>query len=362
MSNFLVNPFPFKFAPPQGNFGSWREIARATTTSLVDGFEVTGLPKKDYYWVLFHTPFQDPNGSGLTGMRFNGDGLPFPGNYPNRSSENGNPDTTITNNTAIDVGINQVTGEDEFGSYFIDNTDKKLEHLVQGHTVGSGLITHPSPNAPSRLVSVSKWENPNKEFINTIRLDNVVGGNFEIGAELVVLGWDRNDTPNIAQNFWEHLGTSIATTTVVDLTLNFAVKKYLWLQIFENQFGPQPINIDLRVGIGGVEDSGTKYSQRISVNGGADAATTLRTDTVTDLDNVQRAVYYNCFIVNPNGREKLAYMIQGTYSVNISGGSRFEVAWKFNEETGQINFIRIFRRVANGGLNAGSRIDIWGHD
>jgi hypothetical protein len=359
MSNFLVNPFPFKFAPPQGNFGSWREIARETTVGLVETFEVTNLPKKDYYWILFHTPFQDPNGSGLTGIQFNGD---IGNNYPNRSSENGGADTLAPSNPQWDVGINQVTGEDEFGSYFIDNTDKKLEHLLQGHTVGSGLITHPSSNAPSRLANVAKWTNPNEEFIDRIRVFNPVSGNFEIGAELVVLGWDRNDTPNIAQNFWEHLGSSVLTTTAFDLTLNFAVKKYLWLQIFENQFGPQPINVNLRVGIGGVEDSGTKYSQRRSINGGADATLTSQTSTGTDISNVQRVIYYNCFIVNPNGREKLAYMIQGTESTNISGGSRYEIAWKFNEETGQINFIRIFRTAASGGLNAGSRIDVWGHD
>lgn len=358
MSNFLVNPFPFKFAPPQGNFGSWREIGRATTVSLVDGFEVSGLPKKDYYWVLFHTPFQDPNGSGLTGMRFNGDST---GNYPNRSSENGGADSTFNANTSIDVGINQITGEDEFGSYFIDNTNKKLEHLTNGHTVGSGLITHPSVNAPGRLVNVAKWINPNKEFINTIRLDNVVGGNFEIGAQLIVLGWDRNDTPNIAQNFWEHLGSSVLTTTSFDLTLNFTAKKYLWLQIFENQFGPQPINMDLRVGVGS-EDSGTNYSQRKSTNGGADVTGTALTQVHTDTNDVQRVVYNNTFIVNPNGREKLAYMILGNDSTNVAGGNRFEIAWKYNIETGQINFIRIFRRAASGGLNAGSRMDIWGHD
>lgn len=362
MSNFLVNPFPFKFAPPQGNFGSWTEIARNTFGGGADNFSVSNLPKKDYYWVLFHSIFQDPNGSGLSGLYFNNDNLPFPGNYPNRSSENGAADSTITNNTTIDVGINQESGEDEFGSYFIDNTDKKLEHLVQGHTVGSGDILQPSAFAPNRLVNVSKWENANKEFINKITLDNVVGGNFNAGSELIVLGWDRLDTPNIAANFWEHLGSSVLTTTSFDLTLNFAVKKYLWLQIFENQFGPQPINMDLRVGVGGIEDSGTKYSQRKSTNGGADATGTALTQVDTDTNNVQRVVYNNHFIVNPSGREKLGYNILGNDSTNVAGGNRFEIAWKFNDPVGQINFIRIFRRAASGGLNAGSRLDIWGHD
>jgi hypothetical protein len=138
--------------------------------------------------------------AGSTGnkLRFNADSGT---NYSNRVSTDGGADATTTSDTEITDTFGGATGIDPFYSYYISNLSSKEklvnEHFVSSWTAGAG-------NAPRRQERVGKWTNTSNA-IDQITANNTGAGDYPIGSEVVVLGWDPADTHTT--NFWEELAS-----------------------------------------------------------------------------------------------------------------------------------------------------------
>ena len=173
------------------NIGGWKLLGRTRLTSSGDNVTVSNLPNKRYYMVLANTltSVSDPV------FQVGSSTIDTGNNYADRSSTDGGADSTSTTRANIPIGN---TTTNQFETIYISNLQNKEKLFicsnVAQNTAGAG-------NAPSRREEVGKWANTT-DSIGIIRTFKS-SGTFDIGSELVVLGWDENDTHS--SNFWEPL-------------------------------------------------------------------------------------------------------------------------------------------------------------
>jgi len=332
--------------------GGWKEVGRTTLGSAGDTIDVSSLPDKRYYMVLttniasgtIDARFRLGNGSVDTGS-----------NYARRGSENGAADGTGTGNDSLLIPYAENGNTHFFGvHYFANKSDK--EKLLTGHCVDEYASGAGQP--PARFENAGKWSNTS-DVIDVIRNYNAQSGSFDTGSEMVVLGYDPDDTHT--DNFWEQLASvdlsGGAATSLSSGT--FTAKKYLWVQVFAERNSDANIQPVFRVGNSSV-DTGSNYSFRYSSNGGSDA--TVTSDTSMGLGwGAGRKHFINMFIINNSSNEKL--IISHDVNNNASGAgnvpNRFESVGKWVNTSSQINVIQM---LEEDGFTFGtdSFIKVWG--
>jgi hypothetical protein len=326
--------------------GGWKELARHTLGSNTAPITVSSLPDKLYYMVL-------KSWSGNTGLyeRINNDSG---SNYSARRSQNGNTDSTLTSETAYPWGNAGYSGTPNFAIDCVSNLAGKekliLRNWMYQNSAGAG-------NAPDRVNVVAKWANTS-DTIN--RFDMAVGsGSFNSGAEMVVLGWDPDDTHTT--NFWEELADVTTGSTGALSSGTFTAKKYLWVQAYT----PSSSNSSPDGYVEFNADSGTNYAHRRSHNGGSD--TTGTSDGIgirIDGSGGQTAKFHNMFIVNNSANEKLVICNSITQQTAGAGTAptRTESVGKWVNTSDQITRVDIIDQYASDQWGAGSFIKVWGHD
>ena len=326
--------------------GGWKELGRTTLGSAGDTISVTSLPDKRYYQVLFHA---SPTSTANQQIKFNNSSS----GYARRGSEDGGGDFTSINQTHLNFSSGSNT-YDRFHNYYISNLSSK-EKLLIGQVVdnsGNG-----AGNAPSRLEGVGKWANTSSAF-NRIDFTNTNGGSaFPSGTEVVVLGWDPDDTHT--SNFFEELASVNGDGTGGFDTGTFTAKKYLWVQAYLDPSTSARNNF--RVGNTTV-DTGNNYANRGSTNDGADATETSVTIVRGNSTSYSTPTFFNMFIINNTSNEKL--LIGHSVNQNTSGAatapSRIEFTSKWTDTSNQIDIIEAF--PSSGNYNTGSFIKVWGAD
>ena len=327
--------------------GGWVELGRTTLGSSGTSISVGSLENKRYLMYLY-------NGFVITNtyehsMRMNSD---TGSNYAMRKSDNG----ADTSSTSI-ANINLQSGGtyDMFMAGYIANLSGN-EKLMLGHGVyptGSG-----SSSAPNRVENTGKWANTSNA-IDTIDIVRTAGvGSIDTGSELVILGWDPDDTHT--NNFWEELA-SVNTTSGDNLSSGtFTAKKYLWVQMYMKY-----------TSTGGTlhetfnNDTGNNYASRDSYDGGTDGTSTSFTHI--DWDRGQQDTYWfiNQFIINNASNEKLCIghqiRIDNTHTGAGTAPHRSERVDKWANTSNQITEIDFDNTTAGIDISNGW-LKVWGAD
>ena len=317
--------------------GGWKELGRTTLGSATSTMSVSSLPDKRYYQVLLDmTQTIDSNYK----LRLNND---TGSNYAFRFSNAGGSDNTSTSQTSIDLR-SRTANEPTFWNGYIANLDskEKLSTFLGTMQGSAGAGTE-----PSRTEQVGKWANTS-DSINQIGVTSG-SGNLASGSEVVVLGYDSDDTHT--DNFWEELDDSSWSSGSSWTSGTFTAKKYLWVQFYtEGGAGSSYFRFN--------GDSGNNYSNRYSINGGSDS--TIASQPESYLGAIDGLSFHNLFIINNASNEKL-FTHQRVSRSSAGAGTaptRNEGAGKWSNTSNQITSITV--TTAGGGNLTAGNMKVWG--
>ena len=333
--------------------GGWKELARTTLGSGNTNINVASIPDKRYYMILRNTLGRGGGHGTNGGYIINNDSG---SNYAvSRSGNGGNwaDNANFSDLDLWDANSPQILGVD----YMVNKSDKEkllIGYVNDGNTAGAG-------NVPMRAKIAGKWANTS-DAINRIDLDTMNSTTWNSGSEVVVLGWDPDDTHTT--NFWEQLGSSsTVTSNAIDVSLS-AEKKYLWVQGYLKQGSGTSGSLRMRVGNSSV-DTGSNYVERFSENGGTDdtsrtSQTALKAVVSDGAGSAIYQIFFNLFIINNASKEKL---IIG-HAVHNNGATgagtwaaRIESVSKWTNTSDQIDVMKFYR--TNDTLDSGL-IKVWG--
>ena len=323
--------------------GGWKELGRTTLGSAGDDIDITSLPDKRYYHILVS---QLPTGSAVGKLTLNNDSG---SNYARRYSVNGASDTAQS--SIAEIGLTTTETNPNFQSIYLANLSSKeklgLVHNVRQNTAGAA-------NAPNRAEQAFKWTNTSSA-INRVDVYNSSTGSFDTGSEVVVLGYDPDDTHT--DNFWEELADvslSSASDTLSSGTIT--AKKYLWVQTYVKATGGT-VEPDSRFN----SDNATNYADRYNINGGSDATGTSLNKGVRG-SGVPVSAFFNDFIINNASNEKLVIrQVNYVSTAGVNVPNRRETVGKWSNTSDQITNITWHDESGSGAqMDSGSFIKVWG--
>ena len=335
---------------PGGTVGGWVELARTTLGSAGDDITVSSLPDKRYYMILSNSI---PTGNVDFAWRTGNGSVDTGNNYASRSSSDGGAEVTVASTNRIRAGLSGTISTPQFHMGFWSNLSSK-EKLFIGHSMGQNAAG--AGTAPTRRENVGKWTSTSNP-LDTLTATNAGSGSHNTGSELVVLGWDQDDTHT--SNFWEELAST--TTLSAGDTLSsgtISAKKYLWVQATYKNDGAADINAGPRFN----SDSGNNYSSRYSFNGGAETARTSRNKCDIESGS-QEHKFCNMFIINNASNEKLVitHLVTNNGSGAGNAPQRWESVSKWANTSSQITQID-FPQLDAGDYAAGAELRVWGAD
>ena len=318
--------------------GGWKELGRTTASGGGTDVTVSSLSDKRYYMILSSWTMST---SAQSRWRFNND---TGSNYTGRYSSDGGTDATATSQSSIPYNNPGFDLTPHWNvSYIANKSDKEklwINNQIYQNTAGAGT-------APGRQEQTCKWANTS-DVINEIRL-NSSAGTYDSGSELVVLGWDPNDTHT--DNFWEELDDSSWSSGSSWTSGTFTAKKYLWVQFYtEGGAGSSYFRFN--------GDSGNNYANRYSINGGSDS--TIASQPESYLGAIDGLSFHNLFIINNASNEKL-FTHQRVSRSSAGAGTaptRNEGAGKWSNTSDQITSITV--TTAGGGNFTAGNMKVWG--
>ena len=340
-----------EYGLPSGSVGGWVELARTTLGSNNANINISSIPDKRYYMLLSDIDLTGASTGG--GMRLGSGSADTGSNYAIRASGDGGADGAYVNR----VNAHWVGGYGDtpefYVTYIANKSDK--EKLVQAWRL-YGATESGAGHAPKRTEFVGKWTNTSNplDYINYYQSGS---DQYASGSELVLLGWDPEDTHTT--NFWEELDSTQGSGTAELDTSSFTAKKYLWIQAYMDK--DTTADTVCRFNL----DTGSNYSQRLSSNGGSDNTNTSigyfypHSGMSTHLGSL-----VNMFIINNSANEKL--IISHTVSQATTGAgnapSRIELVGKWANTSSQITQFSLDRFSGSGVLDSNTWIKVWGSD
>ena len=329
--------------------GGWKEVGRTTLGSAGDTIDISSLPDKRYYMVLtsdiadgtIDARFRLGNGSVDTGS-----------NYARRGSENGTSDTTGTGNDSLLIPYAENGNTHFFGvHYFANKSDK--EKLLVGNTVDEYASSSGQP--PARFENAGKWSNTS-DVIDVIRNYNAQSGSYASGSEMVVLGYDPDDTHT--DNFWEQLADVTLGADASEISSGtITAKKYLWVQVyFQNASNSDDVLVRFN------NDSGNNYAHRHAMNYESDT-TAIDQSSIKLVDRNSAADlgrFVNFFAINHSAKEKLliAHGVEEETAGANNHPTSSDCVGKWDNESSQITEIDCFTN--SGNIRSGARLRVWG--
>ena len=325
-----------------GVTGGWKELTRVTLGSTSVTMTTPTFTNKRYYKVLVHGI--QSSGSVETGLGINGINSGNP--YASRLSVDGGTEQTGINLNYIADGWfsdpNEIISEIN-----IANLAGK-EKLIIGHTGGAN--TAGAGTAPKRMEWVGKFAPSPDVDVSSILITG--SGTFAVGSEIVVLGWDEDDTHTT--NFWEELASVSGDGTSTTLSSGtITAKKYLWVQAYSNATS-QDSAFQFN------NDTASNYSTRWSDNGGADSTST--SESRIDL-TFGSPSFTNMFIINNSANEKLCIHHQlDASTAGATAPRRYERVSKWANTSAQITEIDYINQSTSVNFPSGSILKVWGSD
>lgn len=335
---------------PSGSVGGWVELGRTTLGSAGDTITVSNLPDKRYY--MFLNDLTATGGTIAATLRLNNDNsgtVGVNGNYARRRSTNGASDNTYVDDVNMTLNAHTDTNP-RFDVGYLANLSSKeklnITHGVYQTTAGSGY-------APTRAEIVNKWDNTS-DAINRLDVVNVGTGNFDTGSEVVVLGWDPDDTHTT--NFWEELASvELSSAAEVISSGTISARKYLWVQGFIKSTSQMSVEAQFN------NDEDNNYARRRSDNGGSESIQINVSAGVLE-PNTTNNVFFNFFVVNNSSNEKLALGHNVGQNTAGTAPKRTETAFKWTNTTDQITEIDMVTFLGTNPFLSGSILKVWGAD
>ena len=334
-----------------GGIGGWVELARTTLGSASSTIDVTSLPNKRYYMILYNSVGRSADSSS-PGMRFNSDSG---STYAWRGSRNGGVDATGGSNTYLASSYTQDSSDQLQVSYIANYSTKEklsITHAIQQNTAGAA-------NAPHRSENVSKWANTSNS-ISTISAYTGSADTFGANSQVIVLGWDPADTHTT--NFWTELASTTLSSTASTINSGtFTAKKYLWIQVFQKSTVNGQNTFILFNGDTGATGASRNYSPvdgEVTVTSRTEGGFIAHTASTEGAGNR----FFNIFVVNVSNKEKLG-IHHVIFSQSAGAGNapgRGEGVFKWANTSNQITSLSI-----TGGTNqfgSGSILKVWGSD
>jgi len=331
--------------------GGWKEVGRTTLGSNGQNITVSSIPDKRYYMIIGNVELT--NGATGGGSRLGSSSIDTGSNYASRQSVDGGADSTSTSQTRQHV-VGAYTGAPEFYITYISNLSTKEKLGLTWKNYGFTGVS----NAPKRMESAHKWTNTS----NPLDIVNYYQGgsdNFTSGDEVVVLGWDPDDTHTT--NFWGELANVSSTSTISSIESGvFTSKKYLWVQAWCDT--TTAANWAMRLG-NTTLDTGSNYSNRRSINGAGDATATSQTKGHLEDSGggLVGPMFLNAFIINNASNEKLC--IFNTVFPSTAGAgtapNRIEGVFKWANTSNQADILSVgtFSQTFTK-----SELRVWGSD
>jgi hypothetical protein len=330
--------------------GGWKELGRTTLSGSATSVDVTGLADKRYYMVLYNMIDDGTNTQFVTNQFGNGS-FDTGSNYAERGSSNG-ADFTYTGTAYWNTsGGDQVCPELTV-QYIANKSDKEklgISHSCGAQADGAGT-------APNRREHTGKWANTSN-VIDRIRATTAYGSRtYGTGSEVVVLGYDPDDTHTT--NFWEQLADVTLSSTGDNLSSGtITAKKYLWIQTYISDTGGQDsVNMTFN------NDTGNNYAFRRNNNGGTDATTAPSSHITLNSSEVTEDLFSNIFIINNSSNEKLVigHTIQNQTLGAGTAPIRKEFVGKWVPTTNQQITEIDFDNDSSGSYDTNSFIKVWG--
>ena len=343
---------------PSGSVGGWKLLGRATSSSSTQLITATGTFDKEYLMVLGNSRGFSGNANQYirVGTAGSVDGNQ---NYTYRHNLNGSSSDDELAQAEHWIVAGGSTTNPRFSVNYITNTlnQQKLEtgHGVNRRNAGVG-------NMPELSQSAGKYVN--NSLINAVGTfsssGNQLAGTNGGDPEVIVLGWDPDDTHT--DNFWEELTSKTQTGGNVATfeTDEFSAKKYLWIQAYFKHGTSDNIGNDLFVN----GDTTQKYSQVYCNNGASGASGANQYQWYCNGFVTGEDYFVNTFILNIDGDEKIG--IQQVTTDNGGNGvpNRRQMGVKYTVTSGQITKVGIKNRGSNTASRSadGSWIKVWGAD
>ena len=323
------------------DIGGWVELARNTLGSPGTSCNVTGLADKRYYMVLTSILDTAINGylhrlNGASGSQYSG-----------RTSGDGAADSTYINRSNMSPQ-SQATSTPKFEIGYISNLATAEKQCQWWSTVQNALG---AGTAPGRYEIVNKFNDATNP-ISSIQTE-ITMNNFPTGTEVVVLGWDPDDTHE--NNFWSQLASVNASGSSTNLSSGtITAKKYLWIQSYLKNTTSHTSDMTFN-------NDTTTYAYRNSDNGAADSTSTSQAE-IEIYSATTTPVFSNMFIINNSANEKL--VIGNVVNQHTAGAgtapNRREFVGKYDNTGAQITEIDIDSSAGN--WHADSIINVWGAD
>jgi hypothetical protein len=333
--------------------GGWKEVGRTTLGSKTSPMTVASLADKRYYMVL-SSALADGTNRAAAVRRLGNGSVDTGSNYSSRRNDNGGLESTNTNVT-VTGNVNLSSDKTpQFAVDYVSNLSSKeklaITNIVLQNTAGAGT-------SPQRAESVWKWTNTSNPLnYYEITREPSESGDWESGSEVVVLGWDPDDTHT--DNFWEELASVSADGSSNTLSASFTSKKYLWVQCYEQSSAG---SVSFRVG-NSTLDTGNNYAVRYSSNGGAEDLTT----GVSSMDGLTSTtpIFWNYFIINNSANEKLAicHVVRQNTAGAGTAPNRIESVSKWANTSAQIDTVGFTAADGGATILSNSILKVWGSD
>tara|TARA_R110000824_G_scaffold343650_1_gene530283 strand:+ start:19 stop:1098 length:1080 start_codon:yes stop_codon:yes gene_type:complete len=335
--------------------GGWKQIGRTTLGNDASTITVSSLADKRYLMVLTQGKTSATNTD--VAYQFNGDTT---AKYASRQKWNGGGNDYVLNtqNHYRPLGT---TGDQPFLNIdYISNKSNK-EKLIIGH--GAQLNATGLTDTMTREEHVAKWVNTldSIDEVNAILANGGSGRNYRDGTEIVVLGYDPEDTHTT--NFWEELANVDyqGGSALVASTPTFTAKKYLWVQAYVKQASGYASGMTFN---GDTIRGSTNYGFRYSGNGGTDVSSGSSTwACVKNYSTLAGGGYFfNAFIVNNASDEKLVIgrTCENAGTTSGTAPNRMETLGKWNDSTNSITKVNIIGESGSGNISNGTQIKVWG--
>jgi len=255
-------------------------------------------------------------------------------------------------NATINAGVTEVNGlaVPIISVGFMRNI-ATLEKLHYWFSTGQNAAG--AANVPRRSNGANKWDNAS---VVVDQIATLTGGATNwTGGELLILGWDENQTHTPDENFWQLLASETLTGTDSNVQMTVAAKRYLWAQAY---IKPTAALIPwLRFNN---VSTGTPYANRQGDDG---------TETTTASQN-QMAIgtsestpqFVNMFILNVSALEKLvvAHSVSQQTAGEANTPSRRMMATKHALTGSQITEVDFVSSTSS--FASGSVFKVWGAD
>lgn len=289
----LLDPALVGVAGAVAGIDGWKELDREILTGTSDTITVSGLDDKLYYMILSNVI---GSGNVANGMRLGDSGGIATSGYAWRYQYQDETDATATSSAYIFDGNSFSSNTQSLRVGWISNgaDQEKSTNTMFTYQRPAGASTAPANGQGSGKATFT-------DPITDIQLYQFDDGDFAADSELVVLGYDPDDSAS--GGFWEQLGTNTLTgdSAACDVTLSSS-KKYLWFEAY----GLQDLINGMAITVN--TDENNNYAYRYIANGGSSSSATSRALAIQNDGDTPYGWYLTGFILNVEDQEKLFIM------------------------------------------------------